>query len=598
MPKLLAVIVVTLACAWVGSVAGQEGDAVQVEVVAEVVIEEGNLDVAREEALSEAKKRCIAKVLSSHILSVAEYRRNAFQLRTLFIEKPDPYIAHEIIEEEAVIDDGAKYQVRLSALVRADAIRVGLLESGITGFTPSGPRPSIMVLMQERFDTRVSGTGLTTSEITSVLTERGIKVVDPEQKQLIDLRSLLMHQGSSEASKAVQAAAGFKSDYLLLGKAVVTSSGPLAGTDLKAWYANVSASLIESSSGTVIVAKNATAKARHIDELSGGNWALEEAGRKIAKSLADVLEQRLIEELRSGTEIVIEIHGLESSSEMMAVEDVLSAAERVEAAHRRFFFGGAGQLEVRFGGTSSQLAAMLVNAQIGEQPFEIVEVLPRYLRIQRTTPAFTPDGDIRDLMRQYLEQKYKRLDIEKARESDRELAEKIALLQESRQLSDQQKKQLYAAQEAVEQKRKEAFYREQELEKRTQELATAQARSQRLSRMYNRVSEELQELRSASRSSETERQSQGVQAETGREAESHARSAAREPRRQAEEAYEATKNELERLREETNRAMQDVYTATRNRSNAEQNRAASVVGWVDEGIKLYNLFEQIRKVIS
>lgn len=265
-------------------------------------------------------------------------------------------------------------------------------------------QPTLLVLVRERFEERGSGTRAAETRLIRCLRDKGFEVADPDQKKLLDLRNRLLAETSGDVQGATRAVTDLNADYLLVGEAAVTSSGPLGDTDLKARYASITLKVIESRSGRVLAIGSGEGKVKHLDELTGGNWALEEAADKVAKDIVAALEKILKDGMASGPE-----------------------------------------------GASGQLAGG------GE--------------VRGTTAA---------LQQRYLAEKYNLTDTENAREFDGELLTKIRQLANAREMQEQQKKQLRALREGIEKNRQETYLKQQQFEKRTEELRQAQAQTQEL----------------------------------------------------------------------------------------------------------------------
>lgn len=530
-------------CVWMATGLGYAREHTSVQVRAAAEIRENNLDDSRSRALLEAKKQCIKDVLRSQILDPIKYSEHTQDLQNMFLDNPEPYIGRLAVENEEIIDDGQRYRVTVNADVRANAMSVALLEEGIGDVFTIGPKPTVMVLVRERFETRVSGTRMTETVLIKQLRDKGITVTDPEQKKLVDLRNRLFSQGTGDMDAALQSAMAFKADYLIFGEAVVTSSGTLSGTDLKARYANLSAKVVEASSGRVMATENSQAKTRHVDELTGGNWALEDAASKAGKEILSRFEAILVEEVRSGAPILIDLYGLDYESQAQEAESVLKEIEGVSSLSRRFHFSGVGQFEATFKGTSATFARALKYTEIDGQSLQVIETQPRYLRVKRvgSPKAGPPATD--ELFKKYLDEKYKRFDMEGARQASTELMAKMGELAQSQEVSDQQRKQLHAARQEIEEKTKQAYYRQQELRKREEELQEAK---------------ELQK--------KTEKRLEAIQKET-----------------------EESKEEQERLREELETAKQGAYVASNNYANASRNASMSagdMVNSMNQGVQL------------
>jgi hypothetical protein len=459
------------------------------------VIKNNDFDASRIAAIAESRKRCIKKIIKGDLLPSSDFQKHLKKIEAEFIKDPDPYIARFDIENEEIIDDGQRYQVSVAAKVRKNAVQLALIEKNIVDVFSIEPKPTVMVLVRERFETRATGTRTVETEMIKLFQEKGFKVIDPEQKKLVDMRNRLFSQGTGDIRAALQAAMSFKADYLVFGEAAVTSSGPLAGTDLKARYANLSLKIVESSSGRILATEKGQGKTKHIDELTGGNWALEAAAQKVGKQVLDQFASVLKDELNKGAEYLLDFYGIDYESQAGETENALREIEDIGYATRRFYMSGVAQFEVKYKGSAASLAEAIKFMEIDGQGIEVLETLPRYLRIKRFGGTQTANPNAQELYKKYLEQKYEEYDLEKLREKDKELISQINKLAKSTKISDEQKKQLYATKKEIKTKEKEAFYRQQEMEKRKAELQKAESEKQQLEQALQNTKEELKEER-------------------------------------------------------------------------------------------------------
>jgi hypothetical protein len=598
---------------WTGISSANAQENIVVQVNAASVIQGDDFEGARLAAIEKAKKQCVEKVILSDLLSPSEYRENTEKIEKLILNKSEPYIAQFTIENEEIIDEGKRYEISVNTNILKDAVKIALVENRIVNMLSKEPMPTVMILISERFETRVSGTRTAETILINLLQEKGFKVIDPYQKKLIDLRNRLYAAGSGNEEAALQAATNFKANYVIIGEAAVTSSDPLSGTDLKARYANLSLKIVESSSGQVFATESGRGKAKHIDELTGGNWALEEAANKVGPKILKRFESLLEQKLMSGAGIVVDLYGLEYERQIEEIETVLKKIDNVVSVFRRFYFSGVWQFEVKFKGSANELAKGIKKVVINGQALDVIEILPRYLRVKQAESEQIPQEDTRELLDKYLQEKYKQVDMERAREQDKELMEKINALAKSQKINDEQKKQLYAAQKEIEEKRKEAFYREKELEKRTKELQRTTAYSKGLERKYASLARELEgkikkeliepnnqkknlkrvgsekkklEERYARLLKELEKKRK--KAPTGRGVE----------REDYKKLYQEVKKQVENLYKDKAKSKRKTYTTSRNRSNAQNNKAASAMKYLDSINKGVELVNQINKLIS
>jgi hypothetical protein len=280
---------------------------------------------------------------------------------------------------------------------------------------------------------------------------------------------------------------------------------------------------------------------------------------------------------------------------------------------RQFYFSGVGQFEVKFKGAATELATALENTEIDGQPLDVIETLPRYLRVKRAGGEQPPAEDTRELFEKYLEDKYKQVNMERAREQDKELMEKINALAQSQKINDEQKKQLYAAQKEIEAKRQETFYREKELEKRTKELKKATAHRKGLEEKYTSLAQELEgKIKGESfdrKSKKKEVASVGPEKRGVEERYARLFKEVEQKRKKDstdrgtekvdyKKLYQEIKGQVENLYKDKAKAKRKTYTTSQNHSNAQNSKMSSTLKYLDsisEGVELVN---RISKLIS
>jgi hypothetical protein len=605
--------IIVMLLAWIGAGPANAREYTTVRMTTASLIHKNDMSGSRLAALKDAKERCIREVLCSDLLNQAECNENNEKLENLFWRDPEPYIARFFIENEEITEDWEKYQVTVTADLRSNAMRVALLENSIGNVFSVVQKPTVMILVRERFETRVSGTRTVEMILAKMLREKGFKVIEPEQKKLIDLRNRLYSESIGGKEAVLTADMGFKADYLIFGEAEVTSSGPLSGTDLKARYANLSLRIIESSTAQIIAAEEGRGKTKHIDELTGGNWALEYAADMVGKNVLTRFESILKDELMSGTIIVVDMHGLQSQSHAEEIESLLRQTESMVSVYRRFYFSGMGEFEVTFKGTAAVLATALKELKINGAPIYVVETLPRYLRVSCCGQKKVGVQHIPEIFKKYMEEKYARFDLERAREDDKELASTINELLQNRNISDEHKNQLFAAQKEIEEKQKEAFYREKELAKRTEELEKATAFNKELEAKYLRSVKEMEgKIESVEGGQERKKiELNGLKAEKKEleerytnlmnVLEKNTRKSSGEHDKEKgnyEKLFKEARDQFDNLRREMTNASNAIYSASQNQSNAVANKASSIFEYVEAVGKGVDLAKQISNFIS
>ncbi|HPO11915.1 MAG TPA: hypothetical protein PLI09_00605 [Candidatus Hydrogenedentes bacterium] len=539
----------------------------EIKMAAAAPIADGNLDASREAAISEARKKIMLEVLKKR---VPPDQQGSNAVSEAFLKNPDPYFARFAIENEEIAEGGKQYIIKAAADVRQDSVDATLVEKGLCDVFSAEPKPTVMILVSERFETRVTGTRTAETALAKAFQDKGLKVVDPEQRKLLDLRNKLFAESSGDMAAALQAATSFAADYLLYGQTAITSSSPLAGTDLKARFATVTLKLVQSSSAQVLATAAGEGNAKHVDELTGGNWALEAAAQKAADEVLKSLEKIFKENLLSGGEFVVDLTGLESEAQFQALQAAVKSDPNVTKIAPRFFFSGVGQLEITYKGIAGELAKLIIQGCPAGLELQQQEILTRYLRLSGSGTAQQPAVSLEEGLLQYNEEQYKSIDLEKAREENKALQEKVAALADSTKITDEQKKLLYTTQKELEHKEQQVGAAQSELELRKKELAAAETRKRDLE---NKKAAQKKQLDAA----------QNEQAAVG-QAINQERENLNAQLSQAANAKEAAKTQLNQemadLDSELNSANQQYYAASHNHKNAQSNAYMTGRDWV------------------
>jgi hypothetical protein len=321
---------------------------------------------------------------------------------------------------------------------------------------------------------------------------------------------------------------------------------------------------------------------KHVDELTGGNWSLEVAAQQAGNELLKTFESVLKEQLLEGAEILMDVNGLGSETQMQGIESALKGLTETKSVETRFYLSGVGQFEVKYRGSSAQLAKTLTSVQLGGQSMQIAENLPGYLRVSLATGKRDAAPNTDELYMKYMQDKYKSLNIEQARVQSKELIDKIAAAAASTKLTDEQKKQLYQTQKDLEHNQERVNYAQSELERRKLEMSKVEEQRRQLQANCNasakRVDTAAKEQASVSES--IDQQNQIINQEIA--AAQEKQTAARAQLVQGAEAAQAqVRDETTHLKQQVEDAARNSYTAAHNYDNAQANCGVSANDFVN-----------------
>lgn len=133
---------------------------------------------------------------------------------------------------------------------------------------------------------------VTEATIARNLIEQGYQVLEPsEVNKIIKHRPAFRRIGLSEG-ESVKLGKLSKADYVILGKAIVSSGGNVPQSNMRSCFANVTAKLIRVKDGKVMMYLGSSGNSAHLDLITGGKEALVSAGEDLATKIIDALNKQ------------------------------------------------------------------------------------------------------------------------------------------------------------------------------------------------------------------------------------------------------------------------------------------------------------------
>ncbi|MBL7081342.1 MAG: hypothetical protein ISS44_02075 [Candidatus Omnitrophica bacterium] len=128
------------------------------------------------------------------------------------------------------------------------------------------------------------------SKLAQTLIAYGYQVLEPFQLTgVLRKEKAFTHIDISE-SESIELAKLSKADYVLLGKALASSGGKVADSNMHSCHASVTVKLINIKEGRAIAYLDASGSSIHLDSIVGGREALTKAGEQLAVKIIDALK--------------------------------------------------------------------------------------------------------------------------------------------------------------------------------------------------------------------------------------------------------------------------------------------------------------------
>ena len=341
-----------------------------------VVEIEGTSFFSKEDAIRQAQRSAVEQAVGVFIHSKTEVENFAIK-KDRIMSRTQGYITRFTIlgEEKA---EGL-YTVRLSATVSMDKIKDDLLAMKI--LLDSMERPRLMILIEEEYIGMDNvGMCLAETEMSSLLAAKGFDLVDRAQIEKIKSLDQSRQALAGNISAAKRLGLDFGSQYVIVGKAVVQDIGEAyPNSGLKSLQASLQLKVIQTQSGLVLgsVVKNGISV--HISPLTGAGKSLQIAVQKaVDEYLVDTITSSFQEFLNNGAPLKLHITGVTSFQQYRLIASNIEIMDKVVTSKKEGWnkTGGLLVLDLRFKGTSEELAELLDGLNFGKNSLEVVDFAP------------------------------------------------------------------------------------------------------------------------------------------------------------------------------------------------------------------------------
>ena len=274
---------------------------------------------------------------------------------------------------------GDVHLAKIRATVSLDKIKDDLLAMKI--LLNSMDLPTLVILIEENYigmdnlDMQIAET-----ELYSTLAAKGFDLVDKSQLESVKNQSRVRQALSGNVDAAKSIGLAVDAQYIILGKAVAQDIGEAyPGTSIKSIQATLQLKVIQTQSGIVLgsVVKNGVAA--HISPLTGATKALITVVQKAVQDyLVDTIAGSFQDFLNNGAPIKLNISGVKTFKEYKLIVAGMEEIDKVVSSKKEGWnkAGGLLVLNLRFKGTSEELASYLDDIQFSNKELEIIDFAP------------------------------------------------------------------------------------------------------------------------------------------------------------------------------------------------------------------------------
>lgn len=129
----------------------------------------------------------------------------------------------------------------------------------------------------------------TEATIASNLIKEGFEILEPSALTKIIKKDKAFRLINLAEEQSVKLGNLSRADYVILGKAVASAGGNVPQSSMRSCFANLTAKLIRVKDGKVIAYLDSSGSSAHIDIISGGREALNNAASELATKIINAL---------------------------------------------------------------------------------------------------------------------------------------------------------------------------------------------------------------------------------------------------------------------------------------------------------------------
>ena len=351
--------------------------AATVAVAATQVVEtEGTSERSKADAVRMAQRVAVEQAVGVFIHSETEVS-NFVLKRDDILSRSQGYVTdYRILEEKK---EGDLFTVRIRATVSLDSIKNDLIAMKI--LLAGLDRPKLMTLIDEDYlhmakpQMRIAET-----EINALLDQKGFELVDQAQLERIKNKEQARQALAGNVAAASQLGLMFGAQYVIVGKAVVQDAGEaFAGSGIRSIQSSLQLKVIQSQSGLLLGSVVENGVAAHVSQLTGATLSIKQAVKKATDAyLVDAITDSFQDYLNNGSPLKLNVAGVTSFRLYKQVSTAVESIETVVSSKKEGWNkeGGLLILDLRFKGTSEDLADLLDGKSVGNNSLEVVDFAP------------------------------------------------------------------------------------------------------------------------------------------------------------------------------------------------------------------------------
>ncbi len=363
-------------------------DDVTVRVTGMGVIVAGDVGKARDDAINDALRKAVEQAMGT-MISAESIVENSMLIEDNIYSKTQGYVkSFDIVSDGESANLPNVYEATIDATVSAADIKNDLVALGILMQRKGLPRMMVLIEEQNLSDHHYTRDGydMNTAEqtIQEVFRNKGFRFID-QQTAFKNIRSSSQEaavRGDASAAATIGKQSG--AEVIITGKSISKKANVNANLGgMMSIQANVNIRAIRTDNADIIGTAAEHAPQVHIDEITGGVFAIQKAATKAAEKLSSQIVETWSKDLASGMRVAVTFHGVRSFDDLGNLRFIIQDYVRgVKSVDQRTFGGGAAVFDVETTSTAVDIAASLTGKPNDHYEFEVLSVTPNNLEMK------------------------------------------------------------------------------------------------------------------------------------------------------------------------------------------------------------------------
>ena len=351
-------------------------------------IQGGNIQVARDQAISESLVTAVA-LMTEQVLKVDSLVENFAQVNEIIYENTNDFVQDYKVLTETGSDKF--YRVVVKATIAGKKIAAQLSKAGILRAKIDLPTVLFFIAEQDLQNDsprywwgKQMGGFESVSEATmaDILRSRGFRIIDHGSVGIGKMADWVPDSGFELSDQEViNLGARLQADVVIVGTSIASPTASVMGEDLKSFKAVLNARVLRTESGDELANISRASITANVDSSAGGREALKMAGTLAGDDLAVQLSEqwRKLAEKPSQVEILIE--GTGNLANFVKFRRTLTGISGVEGIRVKEIKPNETTLNIEYKGKTEDLASALMLQNFENFGINIYEVGAQNLKI-------------------------------------------------------------------------------------------------------------------------------------------------------------------------------------------------------------------------